>query len=174
MEQFIVGKAHDDEPELKQPEWAEKGVVPMVHFRWILSGPSRSGKTNLARYTYDKFYTVGGGNKSWFDDVYLLSPTAKIDFQWAGLAGLKDRNRITNPGPELLNRILQDQRRALTQGNETNSKANMKRIGERRNKAKKVLIVFDDAIAESKLINSDAFLKCFIQGRHYNVSLLLD
>ena len=70
-----------DEPELKQPEWAEKGVVPKVHFRWILSGPSRSGKTNLARYTYDKFYTTGGGNKSWFDVVYLLSPTAKIDFQ---------------------------------------------------------------------------------------------
>jgi hypothetical protein len=79
MDRFVVGKAHEDEPELKQPEHA--GIVPMVHFRWILSGPSRSGKTNLARYTYDKFYTTGGGNKSWFDEVYLLSPTAKIDFQ---------------------------------------------------------------------------------------------
>jgi hypothetical protein len=89
------------------------------------------------------------------------------------LAGLKDRNRITNPGPELLQRILNDQRRALTQGNETNSKANMKRIGQRRNKAKKILIIFDDAIAESKLINSDAFLKIFIQGRHYNISSMV-
>jgi len=129
-----------DEPELKQPEHA--GIVPMIHFRWILSGPSRSGKTNLARYTYDRFYTTGGGNKSFFDEVYLLSPTAKIDFQWSGLAGLKDRNRITSPGPDLLNRILRDQRRALTQGNESNSKSNMRKIGERRNKAKKILIIF--------------------------------
>ena len=170
MDRFRVGKAHDDEPELKQPEWAEKNIVPRVHFRWILSGPSRSGKTNLARYTYDKFYTTQNGTKSWFDEVYLLSPTAKIDFQWAGLAGLKDRNRVTDPTPELLQRILRDQRRALTQGNETNSRANMKRIGERRNKAAKILLIFDDAIAESRLINSDAFLKTFIQGRHYNIS----
>ena len=168
MEQFIVGKAHEDEPQLEQPQYA--GIVPAVHFRWILSGPSRSGKTNLARYTYDRFYTKKGGKQSWFDEVWLLSPTAKIDFQWAGLAGLKDRNRITNPTPELLQRILNDQRRALTQGNESNSKANMKRIGDRRNKAKKILIIFDDAIAESKLINSDAFLRVFIQGRHYNIS----
>jgi len=86
MEHFIVGKAHEDEPELKQPEHA--GIVPMVHFRWILSGPSRSGKTNLARYTYDKFYTTGAGSKSWFDTVYLLSPTAKIDFQVSKILSL--------------------------------------------------------------------------------------
>jgi hypothetical protein len=171
MEQFTVGRAHEDEPELEQPEHA--GIVPKVHFRWILSGPSRSGKTNLARFTYDRFYTKNGGKASWFDEVWLLSPTAKIDFQWAGLPGLKDRNRITNPTPELLQRILNDQRRALTQGNETNSKANMKRIGVRRNKAKKILIIFDDAIAESRLINSSAFLKIFIQGRHYNISSMV-
>ena len=171
MDRFRVGKAHEDEPELQQPEHA--GIVPMVHFRWILSGPSRSGKTNLARYSYDNFYTTHGGSKSWFDTVYLLSPTALIDWQWSGLTGLKDRNRITNPTPQLLTKILNDQRRALTQGDASNSKANMRKIGQRRNRCKKVLIIFDDAIAESKLINSDAFLKIYIQGRHYNISSML-
>lgn len=65
------------EPELKQPRYA--GVIPKVNFRWILSGPSKSGKSNLARWSLDKYYTDGRG-KSWFDEIYLLSPTGKHSF----------------------------------------------------------------------------------------------
>lgn len=169
---FEVTKARPDEPELEQPPSA--GVVPKVHFRWILSGPSRSGKTNLARWSLDNHYGKGA-KKSWFDRVILLSPTAKIDWTWAGLPGLKDKDRIIDPTPQFLSKLLRDMRREI-QGGANGSSADesaMKRMAERRKKAKKVLVIFDDAIAESGLINSPEFLKIFIQGRHYNISSMV-
>jgi len=169
---FHVGKAREDEPELKQPQHA--GVIPKVNFRWILSGPSKSGKTNLARWSLDKYYTNGRG-KSWFDEIYLLSPTANIDYCWADLKGLKPKNRITNPTPQLLLKILNDQKKDI-QGSTSDMAAqrmSSAQLSKRKQKAKKVLIIFDDAIAESKMINSKEFLKVFVAGRHYGISSMV-
>lgn len=169
---FQVGKARPDEPELKQP--AHAGVIPAVNFRWILSGPSKSGKSNLARWSLDKYY-AGGKGKSWFDDVYLLSPTANIDYCWADLKGLKPKNRITNPTSELLLKILNDQKKDI-QGSTSDVSAqrmSSSQLSKRKQNAKKVLIIFDDAIAESKMINSKEFLKVFVAGRHYGISSMV-
>ena len=169
---FQVGKARPDEPELKQP--AHAGVIPKVNFRWILSGPSKSGKSNLARWSLDKYYNDGRG-KSWFDEIYLLSPTANIDYCWADLKGLKPKNRITNPTPELLLKILNSQKKDI-QGTASDvgaQRMSSTQLSKRKQKAKKILIIFDDAIAESKMINSKEFLKVFVAGRHYGISSMV-
>jgi len=169
---FHVGKAREDEPELKQPQHA--GIIPKVNFRWILSGPSKSGKTNLARWSLDKYYTNGRG-KSWFDEIYLLSPTANIDYCWADLKGLKPKNRITNPTSELLLRILNDQKKDIqgTTSDQAAQRMSSAQLSKRKQKAKKVLIIFDDAIAEGKMITSKEFLKVFVAGRHYGISSMV-
>jgi hypothetical protein len=172
MERFIVKRAREDEPELKQPPYA--GIVPKVHFRWILSGPSKSGKTNLARFSLDKFYQQGQ-KKSWFDRIYLLSPTANIDWNWADLPGLKPKDRISRPTPKHLKKILAEQMKHIsgTTSERASKNVNLKALSRRKQTSPQVLVIFDDAIAESKLINSPEFLKLFIQGRHYNISSMV-
>lgn len=167
---YRVGKAKEDEPSIRQPKHA--GVVPKVHFRWLLSGPSKSGKSNLARWALDKYYADDHNpRKSWFDEIWLLSPTANIDYLWADLAGLEPDHRIDRPSAALLVHILSKQVKAMTGGSMSQLKkfspAELLRL---KKKAPNVLIIFDDAIAESALMTSSAFMKIFIQGRHYNIS----
>lgn len=166
---YAVGKARDIEPTIEQPP--DAGVVPSLFYRWILSGPSKSGKTNLARWSLDKYY-MKSPNKSWFDRVILMSPTAQIDWNWANLPGLSPKDRITDPSPSHLTKLLRDQIKSITGGMNVKN-PNLRTLADRKRRAKKVLIIFDDAVAESKLIRSPAFLKLFIQGRHYNISSMV-
>jgi hypothetical protein len=174
MEDFKVGQAKGDEPKIQQPEHA--GVVPEAHFRWILSGPSKSGKSNLAKWSLDRFYRNNTNkNKSWFDRIYLLSPTAHLDYMWADLDGLTHKDRISKPTTRHLTGILQSQIKKIAGSTNESALKHMsaKALARRKIKADKVLIIFDDAIAESKLINSSEFLKVFIQGRHYGISSMV-
>lgn len=174
MASYQITKARPDEPEVEQPPDSAAGITPKVQFRWLLCGPSRSGKTNLARFCLDNYYKDPKGNKkkSFFDRVILLSPTAKLDWTWADLPGLNPKDRITNPSPKFLKDLLHKQRKIIA-GNGDASAKNMKSMARRRKTAPKVLVIMDDAIAESKLINSPEFLKLFIEGRHYNISTML-
>ena len=171
---YIVGKAAADEGEVDQPVDGG-GILPSCAFRWILSGPSKSGKTNLARWVLDKWYKRANGNCYW-DRVILLSPTANIDYTWAKLPCLAQRDRITVPTPRHLEAILKEQIKSIVGG--SGSESTLKNISpatllRKKRSAKKLLLVFDDAIAESSLINSSQFLKIFIQGRHYGCSILI-
>lgn len=170
---FVVGKAKDDEPEVKQPKGA--GIVPKLHFRWILSGPSKSGKSNLAKWSLDNYYAGSTKGKSFFDKIYLLSPTAHIDFMWSNLAGLDHKNRISHPTPEHLTKILESQIKKIAGSANESALKNISAatLAKKKTSCPSILVIFDDAIAESKLINSSAFLKIFIQGRHYNISSMV-
>lgn len=119
----------------------------------------------------DHYYTTNGGRKSWFDDIYLLSPTANIDYLWNNLAGLKPKNRITDVTPEVILKILNSQKKDIMGSSSDSAAQSMSaaRLSKRKQTAKKVLIIFDDAIAESTLINSKEFLKVFVAGRHYGI-----
>ena len=168
---YIVTKAMPDEPEIEQPEGA--GIIPKVPFRWIMSGPSKSGKTNLARYALDNLYCKPDG-RPFFDEIHLLSPTATIDYNWSKLKGLKDEHRHDQPTADTLNKILNDAKREIA-GTTSDRVPTMpqKTLFKKKEKAKKRLIIIDDSIAEGPLINSKPFLKTFIQGRHYNVSSMI-
>lgn len=166
-----VGKAKQDEPEIDQPQGA--GIIPKVPFRWILSGPSKSGKTNLARWALDKFYSKSK-NKSYFDEIHLFSPTANIDYTWSKLPGLENKNRHTKPTKQMILKELQKAKKGIL-GTTSDSVPPLseKQLHSRKQKAKKILFIFDDAIAESKLINSDEFLTVFIEGRHFMISSMI-
>jgi hypothetical protein len=173
---YRVGKAKDDEPEIKQPQSAEAGVVPKLHFRWILSGPSRSGKSNLAVYSLKNYYKhPTNPKKSFWNQVFLLSPTAHLDYIWQDLPGLEFKNRISKPTPAILRKILQDQIKKITGSTSENGLRNMssKELARKKQSSDNVLIIFDDAISESSLMNSPEFLKIFIQGRHYGCSSMI-
>ena len=173
MQDFVIRKAKDDEPEVKQPPGS--GVVPETHFRWICSGPSKSGKSNLCKYSLDHFYAGTNGKGSWFDEIYLLSPTAHIDFLWSNLKGLDAKNRISKPTPKHLEHILEKQIKSIAGSTSETALKNVSSstLARRKENAKNILIIFDDAIAESQLIRSSIFLKLFIQGRHYGISSMV-
>jgi len=154
-----VLKAVPDGPEWPQPQYADMGVVPKVCFRWVLSGPSKSGKTNLARYVIDKFYSEAG--KPFFERMILMSPTAKIDWTWSKLKGLKDKDRITDCTEEFLLNLFNSQKAKFGKHPEKGRK-----------KKNMVLLIMDDAVCESKLIHTKGFLKVFIAGRHYGISTM--
>jgi len=155
-----VGKASIHDPIIKQPDSAEQGIVPKVPFRLLLSGASGSGKTNVARWLLDKHYvSKGSGKSSFFDDIYLFSPTANIDPVWKNLKGLRKQNRITDVTPERLLYVLRK------------AQGNVKRAG--KEKGKHVLVILDDVIAESQFIHSKEFLTCFIRFRHFLGSVIV-
>lgn len=165
---LFVGLARKDEKGLEQPPLAKEGHVPKVCFRFILTGPSKSGKTNMARWALDKFYTQARNKKkSFFDRIILLSPTSNIDPTWADLAGLDEEDRVEEPTPEFLGALFAEQRDTIE------TRLNAKRSN--RAKALKgnlILVIADDAVCESALIRSPEFLKLFIQGRHYGISTM--
>jgi len=170
---YVIGKAKETEPTIEQPDGA--GIIPSLHFRWLLSGPSKSGKSNLARWCLDKYYMRSKG-KSWFDKIYLLSPTAYLDHLWSDLPGLKDDNRIPAPTADDLQMILDMQTKVINGGSlraPKMTKSYARKLHKRKEKADNILLIFDDAIAESSLINSSVFLKIFIQGRHYGISSMV-
>lgn len=167
-----VGKAKASLRDYDQPPAAKAGIVPKLCFRWIFSGPTKSGKTNLARWVLDKFYTKG--KKSFFDEVWLLSPTAKIDPTWLGLAGLEPKRRIADPKKfaPTLQKILRDQKRAIAGvGDESRYVPSESRLNRTRKKAKSVLIITDDAITE-KIMTDPDYLKVYVQGRHYKMNVM--
>ena len=171
---YIVGKAAGDEPEVEQPVDGG-GILPSCPFRWILSGPSKSGKTNLARWVLDKYFKRANGNCYW-DRIILLSPTANIDYTWSKLPCLAPKDRITVPTARHLEAILKEQIKSIVGG--SGSESALKNISpatllRKKRSAKKLLLIFDDAISESSMINSSEFLKTFIQGRHYGISSII-
>lgn len=156
-----VGKAVKNEKKVKQPEASKLGIVPKVSFRWMFSGPSNSGKTNLARWILDNMYQSSPG-KSIFDRIYLFSPTGKLDPVWKDLDGLRASDRITelnNGGKERLLEIFNTAiRRTKAVGKEN---------------APLILVITDDGIADAAYMGSEEFMKSFIAGRHGNISTMV-
>jgi hypothetical protein len=152
------------------------GVIPKVPFRMLMVGPSHSGKSNFARWLADNAYRdpMGNPRKSFFDRIFLLSPTANIDYMWSNLVGLNSKDRHTKPTEATLKKILEDAIKAI-QGttSDTVPPLPQKQLHRKKEKAKKIWVIMDDAIAESKLINSPVFLKFFYQCRHYGISVTL-
>ena len=156
-----VDKAVEGDPHIAQPEAAEMEIVPKVAFRFMFSGPSNSGKTNLARWVLDKYYIKAPGT-SFFERIYLFSPTGKLDPVWKDLNGLRISDRMTeldNGGKERLQEIFEaGLRRTKAMG---------------KDHAHHELVIFDDAIADVTFLNSSSFLKVFVAGRHGNISCMV-
>jgi hypothetical protein len=158
-------KAMPDEPQIAQPP--DAGIIPEVPFRWLITGQSKSGKSNMLRWVHDHYYA------DYWDRVYLLSPTANIDYMWSSLKGVKDKDRHTEPTVDTFVKILNDHKKGI-QGTISDRPPKMSQAALHRKKMKapKAVIYIDDSIAE-RFMTSRIFLKAAIQARHYGLSWAL-
>jgi hypothetical protein len=145
-------KAH-----IKQCSAAKAGCIPKHPFRMLLTGASGSGKSTFLINLIDRLYKDVGGRK-YFDDIYAIGPTVKFDDLYETL-GLDDKHLIEEPTVEFLEKIFHDQKAAIKS----------KGI----DKAKKILIIYEDIIGHKKFMNSKEFLKSFVMSRHFNVSVMV-
>jgi len=141
-------------------------IIPKHPFRLILTGRSGSGKSNLLVNLMKKsiFYgrTDPNDEKSgYFDLVFLFSPTAGIGDDLVTHLDIPSQRIYTDPSTYLarLNHIFETQDALIKSGGIA--------------KSPKILCIFDDIQSATKFMNSDAFTKLFIAGRHSNISIIV-
>ena len=95
----------------------------------------------------------------YFDDVYLFSVTGKADDSFDALK-LKKKNIITDAA-KMINKL-------QTLINKQKRDVESKGV----DRAKKLCILFEDLTANKKLMRSKAFLECYVQNRHHNITTI--
>ena len=136
-------------------------VLPPHPFRAIISGCSGSGKTNLLL----DLLTCPNKYHGYFDLCFVISPTAsKLDDSFSLLINKMKKSKtklfiINKPTEEQIEHIMTLNKEIIEEQGLV--------------KSPKILIIYDDIIAEKKLLNTRAFLQSFIASRHYNASVII-
>lgn len=129
-------------------------IIPRHPSSCIFNGSSGSGKSTLLINLLTKKNMLGG----YFNEIYLFSPTGGSDDLFDHLK-IKKSNIITDIKPEKLEKIMNDQEKVIEdKGIE---------------KAKKILIIFEDIQGNAKFMKSKPFLRSFIANRHFGLSTWL-
>lgn len=138
----------------------EDGVIPTHASSVIFNGRSGSGKTNLMVNLLIKPQFYGADiktKKRYFDKIYLFSPTAD---------GGDDLARFIQPDEihtdfnvSKLTRTIEKQAKLIKEKGLL--------------KSPKILFIFDDIQSDAPFMRTKAFLRCFIQCRHLNISTFL-
>ena len=145
-----------DKNELPLTAGMKAGVIPKFPSLQLLVGRSGSGKSNLLLNLVTNPKLMG----SFFDDVYLISPTAKSDDLVKHLKLEPDHiwdnleEAVTN-----LHTLLDNQSYDI----ETNGIL----------KTSKVLVICDDCVGTKQFMKSDVLTKVAIHGRHNLVSSII-
>jgi hypothetical protein len=142
---------------IKQPATAESGIIPKLTSNVLLVGCSGSGKTTLLTnfFTRKEFY------KGWFDEIYLISPSAHTDDVQKELQ-VPDENIVDNleEAPELIQSLMDSQRDEIEK--------------EGADKAKQIALIYDDIVgASAELLSTPQFVRSFIASRHFNFTTFL-
>jgi len=147
-----------DKNEQKLPANMMNGNIPMHPFRLLNSGASGSGKSMLVLNLLQRKNFMRG----FFDQVFLISPTARGD-QIQTLLNLDEDHicdTLDDVGIDFLTYVFNKQNDHVEKKGYLNSP--------------KILIIFDDVISSPKFLNSGIFKRCFIQGRHINMSSIVN
>ncbi len=139
---------------IEQPKISLDGVLPKISFSMLVIGPTKSGKSVLVFNIIKQFY------KDAFDMVILISPTGKSDDVQAALKLPKSRV-ITDlkKATDALKKIIEVQQEQID------------KVGYE--KAKNILIYFDDVVSDYSFMNSNEVITMFIRNRHYKCSVIL-
>ena len=132
-----------------------EGINLKHPFSVSVFGNTGSGKTVLTLNLLTNKHMFG----EYFDEVHLFGLTARSDSSWEVL---KLPDKFIHDKPHSL---ISDLRALLNE-----RKADVKRVGV--HKSKKVCIVFEDATANRKLLNSAEYIESYVQNRHYGISVI--
>jgi len=147
-----------DKNDQKLPQLMREDVIPRHPFRMLNSGASGSGKSMLVLNLLQRKNFM----KDFFDEIFLFSPTARGD-QIQQLLDLSEDNicdELNDSGIEQLDYVFEKQNELVEEMGYLNSP--------------KILIIFDDVISSPRFMNSNTFKRCFIQGRHINLSVIIN
>jgi predicted ATPase len=139
-----------------QPPYAEANIIPRINSCCLFIGASGCGKTTTLANLLQKPQFL----YKCFHRIILVSPTARSDDIQKSL-DLDDEDIIDDlkGAPMYLQEIMNEQRDDIEE------------FGA--DKAPKMCVIFDDAVADKELLNSDVFVKCFIACRHYNFTTFI-
>lgn len=150
---------------IKKRKLMEKKIIPSHPFRLLLVGASGSGKTQnlLNLMTRPQFYgkTDPKDKKSqYFDLVFLFSPTADGGDDLSEYLMIPEERIITDESlfQPTLNHIIKTQKDFIEKNTIVLSP--------------KICLIMDDCQSAEKFLKSSDFVKCFIAGRHYNISII--
>lgn len=145
-----------DKTKLPQKASSKKNIMPMFPASIIISGRSGSGKTQLILNMLSRPDLLG----NYFHKIIIFSPTAgDLDDTYSSLKIPKE-NFVKKFDSSMLETILK------------NRKAEIKKDGiEKVGKTNRVIILFDDMIAERKFLESKENLMMFTLLRHYLISV---
>lgn len=151
--------------DIKRRPLQESNIIPSHPFRLIMCGRSGSGKSMNLVNLMTRAHMYGRTNpkdkkSQYFDLVFLFSPTAEGGDDLVDHLDLDENKIITNEEQfyPVLDHILKTQKKLI----EKNGLL----------KAPKILLIFDDCQSAEKFLRSDNFMKIFIAGRHYNISII--
>ena len=147
-----------DKSKIPQKTAAKEGVLPKFPFSMVISGRSGSGKTNLLLNILSRNDLYG----DYFHLILVFSPTANDLDDTYSILDLPKENFISNFDSKMLQSIL-DNRKKLIKDKGIEFVA----------KYSRVLLIFDDMIAEKRFLESPENLKLFTLLRHYLCSVII-
>jgi len=127
-------------------------IIPCHPFSGLFVGQSGAGKTNTMIYTFNNLY------KNYFDEIHVLGQTVKTDAMYQHFNELKKDNIYSDNLESKCNELLNKFKNECEQKGVVN--------------CPKRLIIIEDATSETKLINSNSFVKLYVQARHLNCSIV--
>jgi hypothetical protein len=156
MEIQIIESKKDKLKERFAPASLNEPYLPTATSRTIIIGGSGSGKTNVLVNMLSRNDML----KSQYDEIYLLSETAKSDDI---VESLKLKKHCVfddlEQGRQFMEKILNVQDKII------------KRVGA--DKAPIICCILDDCISNKAFMKSDFLKKIFVQGRHRNCGMFI-
>lgn len=142
---------------IKQPDASSQDIIPRLTSNVLIVGCSGSGKTTLLHnlIKQKQFF------KGWFDQIYLISPSAKTDDIQRDLE-VPDEAIIDdlNEAPTKIQELMDEQRDEIEASGA--------------HKAKQIALIYDDVVgANDALLKTEQFTRSFIAARHYNFTTFL-
>lgn len=143
---------------VKTTKAMDEHIIAKHPFRAVMSGSSGSGKSCLLLnlLSNKRMYA------NYFDIIFILSPTAdQLDDSYDLIKKQKKTKLI------VINDLNED---IVEQILETNRQIILER---KVHKAPRLLLCYDDIIAQKDFMKSKGFLHSFVAGRHYNASIIV-
>lgn len=174
-----IEKIDSAKHDIKQRALMKAGVIPHHPSITIFSGSAGSGKTNLVNNMLTKSCMYGKSMedtandddkhmykkktpKQYFDIIYLLIGSDDDMYDNLIEKEVIDKDNVVHmPKISDVQKIIDSQKSILKKedGDIT--------------KIPKILVIFDDVVNDSKLMNSNSFKELFVKGRHINSSTWL-